>query len=42
VKLNNVVKCLIAFDTSIVAASGLVAPVFAVFVVNNIVGDAPL
>jgi len=37
VKLNNVVKCLIAFDTSIVAVSGLVAPVFAVFVVNNIV-----
>jgi len=38
VKLNNVVKCLIVFNTSIVAASGLINPVFAIFVVNNIIG----
>jgi MFS family permease len=40
VKPNNVVKCLIAFDTSIVAAGALIAPVFAIFVVNNIVGGS--
>jgi MFS family permease len=40
VKLNNVVKCLIAFDTSIVAAGALIAPIFAIFVVNNIVGGS--
>ncbi len=39
-KLNKVVKYLIAFDTSVVAASGLIAPVFAIFVVNNIVGGS--
>ena len=37
-KLNNVVKCLIVFNTSIVAASGLINPIFAIFVVNNIIG----
>jgi MFS family permease len=40
VKLNNVVKCLIVFDASIMAASGLVTPVFAIFVVNKIVGGS--
>lgn len=39
-KLSGVVRSLIIFDTGILAAGGLITPVFAIFVANNIIGGS--
>ncbi|MEM0317671.1 MAG: MFS transporter [Candidatus Nezhaarchaeales archaeon] len=39
-RLNSVVKSLIILDTNMLAASGLITPIFAIFVANNIIGGS--
>jgi MFS family permease len=39
-RVNDVIKCLILFDFAVLTASGLVAPIFAIFVASSIVGGS--
>ena len=39
-KINGIIKYLIAFDFTVLTASGLIAPIFAIFIANNIVGGS--
>jgi DHA1 family multidrug resistance protein-like MFS transporter len=39
-KINSIIKYLIAFDFAVLTASGLIAPIFAIFIANNIVGGS--
>lgn len=39
-KINSIVKYLIAFEFHVLTFSGLAAPIFAIFLANNIIGGS--
>jgi DHA1 family multidrug resistance protein-like MFS transporter len=39
-KINSVIKYLIAFDFSVLTASGLIVPIFAIFITDKIIGGS--
>lgn len=37
-RINEIIKCLIAFEFAVLTSSGLILPIFAIFITNSIIG----
>ncbi|MCS7098007.1 MAG: MFS transporter [Candidatus Methanomethyliaceae archaeon] len=41
-KINGIIKCLISFDFAVLTGSGLITPIFAIFITNRIIGGTAI